>query len=101
MALLNNFADRDPAKFLSGMDPRHAGALLVGQIVNLRRIVNPPRAMRQRASPFGALSTRSGRRIANPPQVDNLPHIPASYHVFPKRLSACCIAHHACSCVMH
>ncbi|HXB69910.1 MAG TPA: hypothetical protein VNY05_16780 [Candidatus Acidoferrales bacterium] len=42
MALLNNFADRDPAKFLSGMDPRNAGALLVGQITNLRQIVNPP-----------------------------------------------------------
>jgi hypothetical protein len=42
MALLNNFADRDPAKFLSGMDPRHAGALLVGQVGNLRRIGNPP-----------------------------------------------------------
>jgi len=43
--LLNNFADRDPAKFLSGMDPRHAGALLVGQIVNLRRNGNPPAAI--------------------------------------------------------
>jgi hypothetical protein len=42
MALLNNFADRDPAKFLSGMDPRHAGALLVGKIASMRRNVNPP-----------------------------------------------------------
>jgi len=41
MALLNNFADRDPAKFLSGMDPRHAGALLVGQIVSLERRDKP------------------------------------------------------------
>jgi len=38
MALLNNFADRDPANFLSVMDPRHAGALLVGQVNNLPHI---------------------------------------------------------------
>ena len=42
MALMNNFAEQEPGQFLSRMDPRHADALLVGQIVNLRRIVNPP-----------------------------------------------------------
>src|SRR5450432_1432691 len=37
---------------------------LVGQVVNLRRTANPP-----------AGSTRNvGRRIANPPQINNLPH---------------------------
>jgi len=53
--------------------PQHSG--YVGQIVNLRRIVNPP--ARCAASRF-ALCIRGvsncGRRIANPPQVNNLPH---------------------------
>ena len=45
---------------------------LVGQIVNLRRIVNPPG--RCEASPPGlaAVPASCGRRIANPPQVTNL-----------------------------
>jgi len=37
----------------------------VGQIVNLRRIGNPP----------AGITRAAGRRIANPPQVGNLPHI--------------------------
>jgi hypothetical protein len=52
----------------------------VGQIVNLRRIVNPP--PRCEASRSGVASPHlagfpaaSSRRIANPPQVNNLPHI--------------------------
>ncbi|HXB73512.1 MAG TPA: SCO family protein [Candidatus Acidoferrales bacterium] len=36
----------------------------VGQVVNLRRIGNPP----------GGLARTAGRRISNPPQVNNLPH---------------------------
>jgi hypothetical protein len=49
--------------------------VLVGQVVNLRRIVNPPAA-----GPDESLRHRLqvGRRIANPPQIAkqiaNLPH---------------------------
>jgi len=38
---------------------------VVGQLVKLRRIANPPVGVMRAA----------GRRIANPPQVRNLPHI--------------------------
>jgi hypothetical protein len=43
----------------------------VGQIGNLRRIVNPPCAMRQRASRVVNPPATRDRRIANPPQVSN------------------------------
>jgi hypothetical protein len=42
----------------------------MGQVVNLRRIVNPI------VNPPGAgIRWNSKRRVANPPQVNNLPHI--------------------------
>jgi hypothetical protein len=43
----------------------------VGQVVNLRRIANPPAAG---AAECLGISTRIGRRIANPPQDAILPH---------------------------
>ena len=46
----------------------------VGQIVNLLRIVNPPARC---GSEPARVSSRCDRRIANPPQVANLPHISA------------------------
>ena len=36
----------------------------VGQVANLRRIVNPP----------AGVMCAAGRRINNPPQIANLPH---------------------------
>jgi hypothetical protein len=47
----------------------------VGQIVNLRRIVNPPAGPRGQCRKLGLARFASRRRIANPPQVNNLPHI--------------------------
>jgi len=47
---------------------------LVGQIVNLRRMVNPPARCGSERARVGGLLAGHGRRIANPPQVDNLPH---------------------------
>jgi hypothetical protein len=46
----------------------------VGQIVNLRRIVNPPRDAAASVSVVAALPAHSGRRVANPPQDTMLPH---------------------------
>ena len=42
----------------------------VGQVVNLRRIGNPPGGG---SHALGFVLT-VGRRVANPPQIDNLPH---------------------------
>jgi len=52
---------------------------LVGQVVNLRRIGNPPAARfdeppRGRQQMHGRLAAASRRRINNPPQIANLPH---------------------------
>src|SRR5260370_35900053 len=44
----------------------------VGQIVNLRRTVNPPAVLR--SEPQRCSSGSRGRRIANPLQINNLPH---------------------------
>jgi hypothetical protein len=49
---------------------------IVGQIGNLRRIVNPPRDAPASVPVVAALPAPSGRRITNPPQVNNLPHKP-------------------------
>jgi len=46
---------------------------LVGQLVKLRRIGNPP----------ARVTSAAGRRIANPPQVGNLPH---TFPAGPRRL---------------
>jgi len=46
----------------------------VGQIGNLRRIVNPPARCGSEPPVIAALPASCGRRIANPPQVNNLPH---------------------------
>ena len=48
----------------------------VGQVVNLRRIGNPPAAIWMVLPPArpGWLAAASRRRINNPPQVNNLPH---------------------------
>jgi hypothetical protein len=61
----------------------------LGQIVNLRRIVNPPAAFDARLagkadagyfstqmsfSEVGMPAGNSGGRIVNPPQINNLPH---------------------------
>ena len=43
----------------------------MGQIVNLRRIGNPPALA---PTSTAGLALEIGRRIANPPQVANLPH---------------------------
>ena len=52
-----------------GPDPsvrvRKAQVAVVGQVVNLRPIVNRPLAA----------SAKPPRRVTNPPQVDNLPHV--------------------------
>jgi hypothetical protein len=51
---------------------------LVGQIGNLignlGRIANPPARCGSEPSPLAVLPASCGRRIANPPQVHNLPH---------------------------
>jgi len=47
---------------------------IANQIANLGRIVNPPARCAASQSVWAALPARSGRRIANPPQVNNLPH---------------------------
>jgi len=50
----------------------------VGQVANLRRIGNPPAALSRSATATVAkcwrLAAHRGRRISNPPQVNNLPH---------------------------
>jgi len=45
----------------------------VGQVVNLRRIGNPPGGS-EPVPALGAGDSNCGRRIANPPQFDKLPH---------------------------
>ncbi|HMC62184.1 MAG TPA: ABC transporter substrate-binding protein [Candidatus Solibacter sp.] len=47
----------------------------MGQIVNLRRIVYPPARCAASQPALAALPAKCDRRIANPPQVNNLPHI--------------------------
>ena len=53
----------------NGPDPSvlvpKARCAVVGQVVNLRPIVNRP----------GAACAKAARRVNNPPQVDNLPHV--------------------------
>jgi hypothetical protein len=46
----------------------------VGQIANLRRIVNPPARCGSEPARLANSLARCDRRIANPPQVNNLPH---------------------------
>jgi len=50
--------------------------VFVGQVGNLRRIVNPPGRCGSEPVILAAWCADSGRRIANPPQADNLPHKP-------------------------
>ena len=47
-------------------------ATIVGQIVNLRRIVNPPVAPGWQGRQRGTVRCASRRRMNNPPQVTNL-----------------------------
>jgi len=46
----------------------------VGQVVNLRRIGNPPAEYCGHGYQHGPLAAASRRRINNPPQIANLPH---------------------------
>src|SRR5258708_1767600 len=51
-----------------------AASTFVGQVVNLRRIGNPPVEPCGQATNASALAAASRGRINNPPQVNNLPH---------------------------
>jgi hypothetical protein len=47
---------------------------VVNQVVNLRRIANPPAAPGGQGCQHGLARCASRRRINNPPQINNLPH---------------------------
>jgi hypothetical protein len=72
MALMNNFAPKKLAKFLSRMDPRPAGGLLVGQVANLRPIGNRPVSVER---------TACSSRVSVASEVESqAPKIKASLH---------------------
>jgi hypothetical protein len=54
------------AMYYYPFDSSRAATIFVGQVVNLRRVVNPP---------VGSLRNGRERRTDSPPQAASLPHI--------------------------